>query len=154
MKDKITKRKAIEGTIHKRVPQRPAASKSEIYISQKSKPNVIVKRIKQLMVNEKFNTIHLHGMGAVTAHTILIAQCTKKALNNEVNIIPTTGTVTLIDDIIPEDMDKDIETQQRNNSVIHIKIVAKVGLEELQRKADILEQHPSRNQQHRLKRNR
>ncbi|CAO3653356.1 unnamed protein product [Cunninghamella echinulata] len=106
------------------------------------------------MVNEKFGTITLHGMGAVTTHTILIAQCAKKALENQVNIIPTTSTISLIDDIIPEDMDKDIEVQQRYNSAIHIKIIAKEGLEKLQRKADILEQHPSRNQQHRLKRGR
>jgi hypothetical protein len=41
------------GDIHKRVPQRPAAALTDIYVSQKSKIPVIVKRIRQLMMSER-----------------------------------------------------------------------------------------------------
>jgi hypothetical protein len=42
-----------------------------------------------------------------------------------------------------------LETQKRESSVIHIKLEAKDGLEELQRKTGQIIHHPSRNRRSR-----
>ncbi|KAF7726523.1 hypothetical protein EC973_008654 [Apophysomyces ossiformis] len=73
------------------------------------------------------------------------ALAVQEALSYHVDVKPTTKTVALIDDIIPEDMDKDIETQERLNSAIHIQIIAKAGLVELQQASRPMTSHPSRN---------
>ncbi|ORZ07565.1 hypothetical protein BCR42DRAFT_425765 [Absidia repens] len=105
MKDAINlKRTRLEGSIHKRVPQRAAAAVTDIYVSHKSKIPVIVKRIQHLMVNEKHSTITVHGMGAMLCRAIAIAQKTQTTLENQIELRVTTSTVTLIDDIVPDDM--------------------------------------------------
>ncbi|KAI9489328.1 hypothetical protein BDB00DRAFT_770897, partial [Zychaea mexicana] len=90
--------------IHKRAPQRPATVPSDVYISHKTKTNVIIKRVRQLMVNEKYKQVTLHGMGAQLLKTVQIAQAIQRTLHNQIDLRPTTGTVTLVDDIIPDDM--------------------------------------------------
>lgn len=50
----IEKRAPIQnGSIRKRTPHRPASVPSDIYISHKSIPAVVIKRVRQLMVNER-----------------------------------------------------------------------------------------------------
>ena len=79
-----------------------------------------------------------------------MALAVKEALQDQVVLKTTTETIALIDDIIPEDMDKDLETQKRYNSILHIRIEAKDGLAELQRKTGQLIHHPSRNRKSRI----
>ncbi|SAM02991.1 hypothetical protein [Absidia glauca] len=147
MKESTTalKRTPIKGDIHKRVPQRPAAALTDIYVSQKSKIPVIVKRIRQLMMSERHESVSVHGMGAMVLRAITIAQRTQAALENQVTLSMTTHTVTLVDDIIPHDMDEDIQSQQRQCSAIRIDLGAKPGLAELQKKVTRTATHPSRN---------
>ncbi|CAO3595336.1 unnamed protein product [Absidia cylindrospora] len=166
MKDAINlKRARLEGSIHKRVPQRAAAAVTDIYVSHKSKIPIIVKRIqhswsmKSIAAKTKIfvikllnvlcffrhSTITVHGMGAMLCRAIAVAQKTQTTLENQVELRVTTSTVTLIDDIVPDDMDEDIQTQQRQNSAIRIDLVAKPGLMDLQKKAAMIAQHPSRN---------
>lgn len=78
-----------------------------------------------------------------------MALAAQEALENQVTLKPTTETIALIDDIIPDDMDKDLETQKRHNSIIHITLEAKDGLAELQRKTGQIIHHPSRNRRSR-----
>ncbi|KAI8076834.1 uncharacterized protein BX664DRAFT_344060 [Halteromyces radiatus] len=146
MKESIQlKRTHIEGTIHKRAPLRPAASIDNIYIANKTKVQVIINRVKRLMISEKYATISIHGMGPLIPRAIIIAQGSQRALENQVNLQMTTNTVTLFDDIIPDDMDLDIETQQRQISTIRIDIIAKPGLKNLQNGANMIDRRPSRN---------
>lgn len=105
-------------------------------------------------------------MGAMVLRAITIAQHTQDALENQVTLSMTTHTVTLVDDIIPHDMvrnlpvcsvtlmrflsivvvqDEDIQSQQRQCSAIRIDLHAKPGLAELQKKATRTAPHPSRN---------
>lgn len=145
----IQKRVPVEGSIHKRTPQRPAAVPTDIYVSNKSKTIAIVKRVKRLMLKENQKSVTIHGLGAMVGRAISMALAAQEALENEVILKPTTETISLTDDIIPEDMDKDLETQKRNNSIIHIQLEAKGGLAELQRKTGQLIHHPSRNRKSR-----
>ncbi|KAI8374299.1 uncharacterized protein BYT42DRAFT_575890 [Radiomyces spectabilis] len=138
------KRAKVEGTIHKRVPQRPATVPTDIYVSKTSKTTVLVNRIKRLMVNEKRPTVTLHGLGAMVVRAMGVALAAQEQMNHHVDLKPTTDTIKLIDDVIPEDMDEDLGTQVRMNSAIHIKIIAKSSLAELQQKAGPLPAHPSR----------
>ncbi|CAO3608115.1 unnamed protein product [Mucor hiemalis] len=147
--EKIQKRVAVEGSIHKRTPQRPAAVPTDIYISGKSKTIAIVKRVKRLMLKENHKTITIHGLGAMVNCATSMALAAQQALENQVILKPTTETVTLTDDIIPDDMEKDLETQKRNSSIIHIQLEAKGRLAELQRKTGQLIHQPSRNRKSR-----
>lgn len=94
-------------------------------------------------------SIVIHGLGAMVLRATSMALAAQDALENQITLKPTTETISLIDDIIPEDMDKDLETQKRQNSIIHIKLEAKEGLAELQRKTGQIIHHPSRNRRSR-----
>ncbi|KAI9317471.1 hypothetical protein BX666DRAFT_1937533 [Dichotomocladium elegans] len=133
------------GSLRKRCPQRPASVPSDIYISSKSNSTIVVKRVRRLMVNDKYRSVTLHGMGASLGRTITIAQSVQRALHDQVDLRPMTNSVTLVDDVIPDDMDKDIETLTRINSAIHVEIVAKPGLVALQQNVAPIASKPSRN---------
>ena len=59
--------------------------------------------IKKLL---RYKKVTLHGMGAQLLKTIQIAQAIQRTLHHQIDVKPTTGTVALVDDIIPEDMVK------------------------------------------------
>ncbi|KAI8997817.1 hypothetical protein BDB01DRAFT_846425 [Pilobolus umbonatus] len=149
MNEEIIKRSPVEGSIKKRTPQRPATVPTDIYISQKSKQSAIIKRIHRLMVKENRKSVTLHGLGAMVLRATSFALTAQEELNNQVVLIPTTETVGLIDDVIPDDMEKDIETQKRFNSVIHIRLEAKGNLDQLQKKTGRIIHRPSRNRRSR-----
>ncbi|KAL0079889.1 hypothetical protein J3Q64DRAFT_1751634 [Phycomyces blakesleeanus] len=98
------KREKVEGVIHKRTPQRPAADPTHIYLSHKSKTIAIVKRIKRLMINERNNKVTLHALGATIKNCLSVALAVQEAMNHQVDLKPTTESVVLVDDVVPEDM--------------------------------------------------
>jgi hypothetical protein len=96
-----------------------------------------------------YKTVTIHGLGAMVIRATSMALAAQEALENQVILKPTTETITLVDDIIPDDMEKDLDIQKRQNSIIHIKLEAKDGLAELQRKTGQIIHHPSRNRRSR-----
>lgn len=50
--------------------------------------------------------VTIHGLGGMLPRAISMALAAQKALENQVILKPTTETITLIDDIIPDDMVK------------------------------------------------
>ncbi|CEG72648.1 hypothetical protein RMATCC62417_08173 [Rhizopus microsporus] len=144
------KRSLIEGSIHKRKPQRPASVPTDIYIASNSKSSAIVNRVKRLMLKENYNTVTIHGLGAMVTRAISIALRAQETLNNQIELKPTTETIALTDDIIPDDMEKDQNTQQRMNSAIRIKLEAKEGLSKLQKRTGKIIHRPSRNRRNRV----
>ncbi|PHZ07259.1 uncharacterized protein RHIMIDRAFT_242832 [Rhizopus microsporus ATCC 52813] len=144
------KRSLIEGSIHKRKPQRPASVPADIYIASNSKSSAIVNRVKRLMLKENHNTVTIHGLGAMVTRAISIALRAQETLNNQIELKPTTETIALTDDIIPNDMEKDQSTQQRMNSAIRIKLEAKEGLSRLQKRTGKIIHRPSRNRRNRV----
>ncbi|KAI8888211.1 hypothetical protein K501DRAFT_27203 [Backusella circina FSU 941] len=103
-KETITKRKVVEGTIQKRTAQHPTVVPTDIYISKKSNKTAIIKRITRLMLKENHKTVTLHGLGAMVLRAVSIALATQQQFNNQIDIKPTTETITLVDDIIPKDV--------------------------------------------------
>ncbi|CEI99665.1 hypothetical protein G6F70_009007 [Rhizopus microsporus] len=144
------KRSLIEGSIHKRKPQRPASVPTDIYVASNSKSSAIVNRVKRLMLKENHNTVTIHGLGAMVTRAISIALRAQETLNNQIELKPTTETIVLTDDIIPDDMEKDQNTQQRLNSAICIKLEAKEGLSKLQKRTGKIIHRPSRNRRNRV----
>ncbi|KAI8638986.1 hypothetical protein BD408DRAFT_435529 [Parasitella parasitica] len=100
----LEKRAMIEGSIHKRTPQRPASVPTDIYISNKSKQSAIVKRVRRLMLKENHKSVVIHGLGAMVIRATTMALAAQIALENQVTLRPTTETISLVDDIIPDDM--------------------------------------------------
>ncbi|KAI7899798.1 uncharacterized protein BX663DRAFT_488801 [Cokeromyces recurvatus] len=98
------KRSPVQGSIHKRVPQRPATVPTDIYISKKSKTQAIIKRVRRLMLKENYKTVTIHGLGAMIIRAMSMALEAQAVLQNQIILKPTTETITLIDDVIPEDM--------------------------------------------------
>ncbi|CAG8495764.1 5891_t:CDS:2, partial [Racocetra fulgida] len=66
---------------------------------------------------------------AAIQKSINLVLALKDLTHNQIVYKATTDTVELIDDIIPEDDDKDLEVQTRNNSSIHIQVWLKEGIE-------------------------
>ncbi|KAI8368477.1 hypothetical protein BD560DRAFT_435512 [Blakeslea trispora] len=145
----IEKRRSIKGSIHKRVPQRPATVPTDIYVSHKTTTTAVIKRVTRLMLKENHSIVTIHGLGAMILRASAMALATQTALEDQVILKPTTETITLVDDIIPEDMDQDLSIQKRANSAIHIHIEAKAGLTALQKKTGKIIHHPSRNRRSR-----
>ncbi|CAG8436894.1 14071_t:CDS:2 [Funneliformis caledonium] len=88
--------------VRKRKPQRPATVTTDIYVSTRSNFNGQLFRAKKLLMTDGHPSITIHGLGA--------------AIQN---------TVQIVDDIIPDDDDKDIESQTRHNSAVHIQVSLK-----------------------------
>ncbi|CAI2162194.1 2968_t:CDS:2 [Funneliformis geosporum] len=88
--------------VRKRRPQRPATITTDIYVSTRSNFNGQLFRAKKLLMTDGHPSITIHGLGA--------------AIQN---------TVQIVDDIIPDDDDKDLESQTRQNSAVHIQVSLK-----------------------------
>jgi hypothetical protein len=116
---------------------------------EKKKSAYIQITVIKVLISTSHKSIVIHGLGAMVLRATSMALTAQDALENQITLKPTTETISLIDDIIPEDMDKDLEIQKRQNSIIHIKLEAKEGLAELQRKTGQIIHHPSRNRRSR-----
>lgn len=117
--------------LKKRKPQRPATIPTDIYISRSSNFKGQLQRAKKLLIEDGYPSITIHGLGAMIQKSINLVLALKDLTHNQITYKATTGTVELIDDIIPEDDDKDLEVQTRNNSSIRIQVWLKEGIEKL-----------------------
>jgi hypothetical protein len=48
--------------------------------------------------------VTIHGLGAMVIRATSMALAAQEALQNQIVLKPTTETITLVDDIIPDDM--------------------------------------------------
>ncbi|CAG8605090.1 17319_t:CDS:2 [Dentiscutata erythropus] len=117
--------------LKKRKPQRPATIPTDIYVSRSSNFKGQLQRAKKLLIKDGHPSITIHGLGAMIQKSINLVLALKDLTHNQIIYKATTGTVELIDDIIPEDDDKDLEVQTRNNSSIRIQIWLKESIEKL-----------------------
>ncbi|KAI9287886.1 hypothetical protein BC943DRAFT_319043 [Umbelopsis sp. AD052] len=130
-----TKRTKLEGELKKRTPQRPATIPTDIYVSNKSSFVAQLARAKKLLLLQECASITIHGLGASIEKSIQLALKLQVELSDQVELKCTTGTVELVDDIIPEDMEEDLKTQTRNNSAVHIVVTAKPSITSIRVKA-------------------
>ncbi|KAG9103615.1 hypothetical protein FRC06_009389 [Ceratobasidium sp. 370] len=78
-----------------------------------------------------FKTLELYALGAAIPHLLLLVTSLPECLPfgpQEIRNEITTGTTTCIDEIHPEDEDKDIETKSRNKSSLQVKIIIGDGI--------------------------
>ncbi|CAG8745258.1 19478_t:CDS:2, partial [Racocetra persica] len=115
--------------LKKRNPQRPATIPTDIYVSRSSNFKGQLQRAKKLLMKDGHPLITIHGLGAAIQKSINLVLALKDLTHNQIIYKATTDTVELIDDIIPEDDDRDLEVQTRNNSSIHIQVWLKEGIE-------------------------
>ncbi|CAG8478813.1 9061_t:CDS:2 [Acaulospora morrowiae] len=111
--------------LKKRIPQRPATIPTDIYVSRKSNFKGQLFRAKKLLLEDGHPSITIHGLGAAILKSINLVLTLGDLMHNQIIYKVTTGTVELVDDIIPEDDDKDLEIQTRNNSSVHIQVSLK-----------------------------
>ncbi|KAJ2004047.1 hypothetical protein GGI02_005959 [Coemansia sp. RSA 2322] len=117
------KRPVIEGAVKKRKPIRPSVARSDIYVTRDPKKfQSQVNRARRLLLDRHYPSIAIHGLGAAIPQAISIASAVKACLSDETTMDVTTDTVNIYDDIVPTDTTKDIATQVRQTSAIHIKM--------------------------------
>ncbi|KAI9505476.1 hypothetical protein GGI25_001022 [Coemansia spiralis] len=122
-KDHI-KRRITDGVVKKRKPIRPSTSRADIYVTrERRKFNGHLQRARKLLVDRHYPHITIHGLGAAIQQAIQLANAIKASIgSNVVSMDVSTDTVTLYDDVVPQDNDSKIVTQARQNSAIHIKM--------------------------------
>ncbi|CAG8436360.1 2699_t:CDS:2 [Ambispora gerdemannii] len=115
--------------ILKRAPQRPATMPFDLYISRK-KPNFIgqLERAKKLLLQERYPKIIIHALGPAIPRAIDLVMQLNETTHNQIEYKTTTSTVSLFDDIEPEDEEQDYEIQKRYNSAVHIQVSLKKGV--------------------------
>ncbi|KAJ2345844.1 hypothetical protein GGF43_005120 [Coemansia sp. RSA 2618] len=117
------KRPHIDGTVKKRKPMRASTSRADIYVTRdRRKFNSYMRRARKLLVERNYPAITIHGLGAAIQTAIKLATAVKASLGDQVTMDTTTHTVTLYDDVIPQDDSADIATQARQNSAVQIKM--------------------------------
>ncbi|KAJ3183200.1 ribonucleases P/MRP protein subunit pop7 [Gaertneriomyces sp. JEL0708] len=114
-----------EGSLarHKRPPQRAPTLSNDIYVSRKSSFLALAKRAQKLLDGKEFTFLTIHGMGAALNRAIQLALHLREKNNSRISWTITTSSVTLIDDVEPEDVDDETACEVRQNSAIHIRIV-------------------------------
>ncbi|KAF8985533.1 ribonucleases P/MRP protein subunit pop7 [Entomortierella lignicola] len=120
-----TKRARIskdDATLRKRAPLRPPTLVTDIYVTQTSSYKGQLTRAKKLLVEDGHSFIVLHAMGAAIERAIGLAMGISDSCSGQVRCQTETATVDIVDDVIPTDTEKDLETNSRQNSAVHIRI--------------------------------
>ncbi|KAJ1880984.1 hypothetical protein LPJ57_001904 [Coemansia sp. RSA 486] len=118
-----TKRPVIEGSVKKRKPLRTGTSRSDIYVTrERRKFNGQLNRVRKLLLDRHFPLVTIHGMGAAIQQAVMLANALKASLADQVTMDVTSDTITLYDDVVPDDPYADIVTQKRQTSAVHIKV--------------------------------
>ncbi|KIJ22739.1 hypothetical protein M422DRAFT_786357 [Sphaerobolus stellatus SS14] len=101
----------------------PASSHKEgqnyICVSRKTTLATYLSRCKKLLIDKRYNEVHLHALGAAIPHLLMLAVSLPPILpfsQDEIQIEVRTGTVQLIDEVIPDDDDVDITMRNRGKA--------------------------------------
>ncbi|VDN58361.1 unnamed protein product [Dracunculus medinensis] len=111
----------VEYEIKKGLPPRFPRTKSDIYITRHTSIGAQKARIEKLLDN-KFNSVTLHGLGAAVNRTVNVALQIQRKLVDSVKLDVRTSTVRVTDDLFPLYDEVDFKTNVRNISAVHIKI--------------------------------
>ncbi|KAJ3163699.1 ribonucleases P/MRP protein subunit pop7 [Geranomyces michiganensis] len=107
---------------HKRAVQRPPTLATDIYVSRKSTMQAQAKRAQMLLDGPDFTFLTIHGLGAAINPAIELALHLKEQYQDQIAWTISLSTVTLVDDVEPEELDDDITTETRQNSAVHIRV--------------------------------
>ncbi|KAJ1977349.1 hypothetical protein H4R34_003610 [Dimargaris verticillata] len=100
--------------VNKRTPLRPATQATDLYVSRGQPARSIVPVVNRgvkLLVEDQFESITVHGLGAAIPVALRTALTIQAKLHHQATLCPTTTTVTLFDDC-----HQDQRQQQRRSS--------------------------------------
>ncbi|KAJ3010135.1 ribonucleases P/MRP protein subunit pop7 [Thoreauomyces humboldtii] len=107
---------------HKRTAPHPAILATDIYVSRSSNARAQTRYAQKLIDGRGFTSLTVHGLGAALKRAIELALHLQKQNPGRLRLAVTTSSVTLADDVEPEN-DDDLKIETRQNSAVHIRIV-------------------------------
>ncbi|EMR10692.1 hypothetical protein PNEG_00843 [Pneumocystis murina B123] len=112
--------KGPDAFIHKRSIPHPVDVSNKIFISRKTLLMNVIKKIKQKLMsfNSKSKPIILYAQSAAIERALEIALVLSLQIPLDIQI--QTGTIEIVDDVLPYDMDKMITSQIRLNSTVQV----------------------------------
>ncbi|KDQ59600.1 hypothetical protein JAAARDRAFT_192104 [Jaapia argillacea MUCL 33604] len=102
--------------------------KNFICVTRKLPLGAYLRRCKDLILKDGYKTLHLSALGAAIPHLLTLTTSLPGILPfapDEIHTQVLTGTVELMDEVIPEDEDEDITYRTRGKS--SISVVIKIG---------------------------
>ncbi|GJJ12213.1 hypothetical protein Clacol_006454 [Clathrus columnatus] len=137
-----TKKTTFKGNIRKLASQRPfptvATSVSAtgpksahkegnnlICVSRKTTLGSYLSRCKRVLVEQGYDNLHLHAMGAAIPHLLKLAVSLPEILpypRADLKIEIRTGTIGVMDELIPENEEEDIEMRTRGKAGVSVRL--------------------------------
>ncbi|VDD93939.1 unnamed protein product [Enterobius vermicularis] len=111
----------VEYELKKRLPPKFPKTKNDIYITRNTSLEGQKARIQKLL-DEKFDEVVLHGLGAAVSRTINLALQLQRRLADTVKLDVRTSSVMVTDDLFPLYDEVDFATRNRSISAVHILI--------------------------------
>ncbi|KAG5438883.1 hypothetical protein PCANB_002213 [Pneumocystis canis] len=100
-----------DAIIHKRTLPRPCDNSNRIFVSRKTLLINIIKKIKQKLI-PKNKPVILHAQSAAIERALQAALILSHQIPLDIQV--QTGTIEIVDDVLPYDMDKMITSQFKN----------------------------------------
>lgn len=111
----------------KREPVKPAASKADIYVTNKSNFKCNLERIEKLW-NKGEPEIFVRALGAAIPRAINLCLQFQNEHHKVLDLEVSTNTVKITDHLEPLTDEDDFETLTRRNSSICIKLIRKIPI--------------------------
>lgn len=105
--------------LKRRLPVKPSANPNHIYITRKTNVESQSKSAQELL-NNAFDEIFIHGMGASINKAIVFAIEVERTFGGSVKSDVQTSTVQCTDDIVSLLDLEQSETRQRSVSAVHV----------------------------------
>jgi len=99
--------------------------KNLICITRHTPLAAYLSRCKKLLVDEGYKTLHLHAMGAAIPHLLTLSVSLPPILpfnRDKIKIDVCTGTIEVMDEVIPEDEDEDMSLRTRGKGGVSVMI--------------------------------
>ncbi|KAI0047027.1 hypothetical protein FA95DRAFT_1541713 [Auriscalpium vulgare] len=107
--------------------------KNYIAVTRKTPLGSYLRRCKDVILKDGYKTLHLNALGAAIPHLTLLAVSLPPILpfgQDEIRTEIRTGTVEVMDELIPEDEDEDISYRTRGKSSMSVVITIGDGVDE------------------------
>lgn len=112
----------------KRVPHHAAPSRTDVYVSRKSRPMAQLAHIKALLLHpdarKRVPTVVVYGLGAAMSRAVELALRVAEAAPAAapIALVATTGTLPLHDDYEPLEEGLPAFTRTRHNSFVRVEL--------------------------------
>ncbi|KAF8590505.1 hypothetical protein K439DRAFT_1627782 [Ramaria rubella] len=97
--------------------------KNLICISRRTPLAAYLRRCKKLLIEDGYQVLHLHAMGAAIPHLLTLSVSLPQILpftKDEIQLEVRTGTIEVVDEVMPEDDDEDISMRTRGKGGVSV----------------------------------